>query len=59
MEMRDIDVLNNLKAHTTWNIENYKMTEAEAKVCIKALEYKIIAESKEADDYKQETGMVT
>lgn len=35
--MRKIDVLNNLKGHVLWP-QSYHLSEAEAKVCIRALE---------------------
>lgn len=37
LEMRPIDVLNNLKNHTLWP-QSYHLSEAEAKVCVEALE---------------------
>ena len=37
MVMRKIDVLNNLKGHALWP-QSYHLSEAEAEVCIKALE---------------------
>lgn len=37
MVMRKIDVLNNLKGHVLWP-QSYHLSEAEAEVCIKALE---------------------
>lgn len=37
MEMRKIDVLNNLKGHVLWP-QSYHLSEAEAEVCIRALE---------------------
>lgn len=37
MKMRPIDVLNNLKGHVLWP-QSYHLSEAEAEVCIRALE---------------------
>ncbi len=48
MEVRPIDVLRNLENHGDyWNIENYKMTKAEADVVIEAL---LLIIEKEKDD---------
>lgn len=37
MKMRPVDVLNNLKGHVLWP-QSYHLSEAEAEVCIRALE---------------------
>lgn len=45
LEMRLIDVLNNLKGHDLWP-QSYHLTESEAKTCIKALEEVLKSEPK-------------
>ena len=49
MEMRPIDVLNNLKNHQYSWPQSYHMSESEAKICIDALTYLI--NKIKGDDY--------